>query len=346
MEQALCRTVDEWLRIEGLPYTFTTHVKDVPIPPSARTYNSQNPGDKSRSDGSSSSLREYINDYLYTSLYLGYNSPYGTVLGLRDFIPLSTTSSFISDGPNSWLPVSVECLCFHPQPKTLLTGRVIASSPDHIGLILYDLFNVSISRANIPENWTFDEEQLEENHTDDEQRGVWMDENGAMVVRDIEFEFLDVVRSESSRTVSYEGTLNYEDRGKRRAVAVDEEEAAVVVSSPLPAEEAKRSKQKNRVKEGSAKRKKKKEKVRITEKRPEVEETIDLHSSSSNHNYPKQEKKKRERRDIEADNQPISASPSPLKPKKKKRRKENTANGVFQDASKQEEKNHKKKRRE
>ena len=59
-------------------------------------------------------------------------------------------------------------------------GSVTLSSPDHIALTTHALFNVSIPRTRIPEEWTFEDHR-------------WTDEDGNEVSGDLEFEVTQYV---------------------------------------------------------------------------------------------------------------------------------------------------------
>ena len=49
------------------------------------------------------------------------------------------------------------------------------SSPDHVALITHALFNVSIPRTQMPEDWRFEE-------------NIWIDGEGNVVEGELEFE--------------------------------------------------------------------------------------------------------------------------------------------------------------
>ena len=48
---------------------------------------------------------------------------------------------------------------FAPRPGQLLLGDVNAVSVDHIGMLIYDNWNASIPRADIPEQYEYDAER-------------------------------------------------------------------------------------------------------------------------------------------------------------------------------------------
>ena len=51
------------------------------------------------------------------------------------------------------------------------------SSPDHIALIAFGLFNVSVPRTELPEQWTFDD-------------SVWIDGEGNSIDGEVMFEVM------------------------------------------------------------------------------------------------------------------------------------------------------------
>lgn len=57
----------------------------------------------------------------------------------------------------------------------MTVGTVKLSSPDHIALIAFGLFNVSVPRTELPETWRFEE-------------FVWLDGSGRTVEGDVSFE--------------------------------------------------------------------------------------------------------------------------------------------------------------
>jgi hypothetical protein len=57
----------------------------------------------------------------------------------------------------------------------MIAGTVKLSSPDHIALIAFGLFNVSVPQTELPETWRFEE-------------SVWVDGRGGSVEGEILFE--------------------------------------------------------------------------------------------------------------------------------------------------------------
>ena len=58
----------------------------------------------------------------------------------------------------------------------MLAGVVTLSSPDHIALITFSMFNVSVPRTEMPQDWRYDNE------------GFWMDRKGRKIEGEVEFE--------------------------------------------------------------------------------------------------------------------------------------------------------------
>lgn len=59
--------------------------------------------------------------------------------------------------------------------ELILAGTVKLSSPDHIALIAFGLFNVSVPRTELPEDWRFGD-------------SVWIDGEGKSVDGEVMFE--------------------------------------------------------------------------------------------------------------------------------------------------------------
>jgi RPA43 OB domain in RNA Pol I len=60
---------------------------------------------------------------------------------------------------------------------TNLGGIVALSSPDHVALISHALFNISIPRTELPEEWSFNDD-------------TWYSADGAKIEGELEFEVL------------------------------------------------------------------------------------------------------------------------------------------------------------
>jgi hypothetical protein len=56
-----------------------------------------------------------------------------------------------------------------------VVGEVAMGSPDHVALIAFALFNVSVPRTEIPEDWRFEEDG-------------WVDRQGGSVRGELEVE--------------------------------------------------------------------------------------------------------------------------------------------------------------
>jgi hypothetical protein len=75
---------------------------------------------------------------------------------------------------------------------------VTLSSPDHIALITNALFNVSVPKTRMPEDWKFEED-------------VWVDQNGKTVEGELEFEvtqYLEIVDDADGRLITTSSILS------------------------------------------------------------------------------------------------------------------------------------------
>jgi RPA43 OB domain in RNA Pol I len=66
-----------------------------------------------------------------------------------------------------------------------LGGIVTLSSPDHVALITHALFNISVPRVELPEEWRFEEDN-------------WFDGDGKVIEGEVEFEVTQYDLSVSS----------------------------------------------------------------------------------------------------------------------------------------------------
>jgi hypothetical protein len=144
------------------------------------------------------SLSTYLHSHLTSTLLLKH-AENGTIVAFSDFNSLPRLGRVLDECPFSWSWFEGNVLLFNPRIgqrictslastwslfrfwSWVLTGRVdgtvVLSSPDHIALLSYALFNVSIPRSQLPKDWTYD---TEESH--------WVDGEGMVIEGDLEFE--------------------------------------------------------------------------------------------------------------------------------------------------------------
>lgn len=127
--------------------------------------------------------------------------------------------------PFAFLWCDVDLLVWKPQVGDVVEGSIYIQSPTHIGLLINDTFNAVIKKANIPSNWEFipnqvDEEDGEEaeqaaeaeeevkekkNDKNSQSLGSWADSNGSLIQGKIQFNIKNI-RS-NGLVVSVDGSL-------------------------------------------------------------------------------------------------------------------------------------------
>lgn len=115
----------------------------------------------------------------------------------------------ISDeNPFTFVWAYVDFVVWKPRNGDKLEGYTIMQSQSHIGLLINDVFNASIKKFFIPENWYFVPNQADETNNDEnnfKKLGHWCDGDGLPVGGKIKF----TVRAihVNGKGLSIEGTL-------------------------------------------------------------------------------------------------------------------------------------------
>jgi RPA43 OB domain in RNA Pol I len=131
-----------------------------------------------------SSLDIFIQAHLTSTILLKHTEN-GTIVSFSTFKPISHVGRILDECPFSWTWFEGEVVLFNPrigqrirtfyQDDADVGGTVRLSSPDHIALTTHALFNVSIPRVQMPDDWTFDD-------------NVWSDSDGNVIDGNLEFE--------------------------------------------------------------------------------------------------------------------------------------------------------------
>ncbi|KAK9473452.1 uncharacterized protein V1510DRAFT_415085 [Dipodascopsis tothii] len=148
----------------------------------------------------------------------------GVVLACLD-VQLDGPAKISAESPFAFAWATVEFLVWKPKRGDILQGRINMQSPSHIGLLVFDAFNASITRDRIPSSWRFveneldedfsgadaadneDEAEADEDYDDFEGKslGYWVDEHGRKIDDKLTFviESIEV----SGKLVSVDGSL-------------------------------------------------------------------------------------------------------------------------------------------
>jgi DNA-directed RNA polymerase subunit E'/Rpb7 len=93
-----------------------------------------------------------IHDYLNTLVLKYITDLKGTMISFNN-ISITHSKSIMTESPFILVSILVDFIIFSPKVEDVLCGIVNKVSPDHIGLILYGFFNVSISKDQFKYTW-------------------------------------------------------------------------------------------------------------------------------------------------------------------------------------------------
>jgi len=92
----------------------------------------------------------------------------GVLMAFWNIRVLEDKGFILDDTPHIHFPISFEALIFCPMIGTKLVGKVNKIGVDHIGLLVLDVFNASISAASLSEEYTKVEEDCWQHKTTQE----------------------------------------------------------------------------------------------------------------------------------------------------------------------------------
>lgn len=120
-------------------------------------------------------------------------------------------SPIANSSPFTYMWVAVDLLIWKPTVGDVLEGYSYMQTASHIGLLIHDTFNATIKKFNIPAEWRFVPNQVDE-YAEGEQEngkfksfGFWVDENDVKIEGKIKFTVKSI--HSSGRVISLEGTL-------------------------------------------------------------------------------------------------------------------------------------------
>ena len=150
-----------------------------------------------------------------TPLVLTYYPPFqGLILSYSN--PRLSVKPFENDGDStllqnideyavSWAWVTAEFLVFKPDQETWVEGYVNLQNEGHLGLVCWNLFNASIERKRLPEDWKWvgveDQErgaegmELGETYAEDGV-GYYIDGEGKKIDGKVSFRIMDIETSQ------------------------------------------------------------------------------------------------------------------------------------------------------
>jgi hypothetical protein len=132
------------------------------------------------------SLDSFLQTHLTSTLLLKH-TPHGTIVSFSNFHSLAGQGRILDECPFSWSWFEGDVVLFSPKVgqririsplfrvgANWIGAQVTLGSPDHVALIAFALFNVSVPRTEIPEDWRFED--------------GWVDGEGKSVEGELEVE--------------------------------------------------------------------------------------------------------------------------------------------------------------
>ncbi|KAF4626275.1 hypothetical protein G7Y89_g11887 [Cudoniella acicularis] len=134
----------------------------------------------------------------------------------KPFAVISTSSTStttllqnIDEYAVSWAWVTAEFLLFKPEKGAWLEGYVNLVNEGHIGVVCWNLFNASIERKRLPEDWKWVGVEIMEGEGYSEGAGYFIDGEGKKVDGMIKFQVKAIEKSHDRERgfLSIEGTM-------------------------------------------------------------------------------------------------------------------------------------------
>lgn len=97
-----------------------------------------------------------------------------------------TVAKIANENPFTFLWVIVDFVVWKPQINDTLKGNIIMQSQSHIALLVHDVFNASIKKHYIPQDWSFVPNQADTEESF-KKLGYWCDAEGVAISGPLDF---------------------------------------------------------------------------------------------------------------------------------------------------------------
>lgn len=141
-------------------------------------------------------------------LIMTYNSTLQGVIITYENVRLAkcndTVAKVANENPFTFLWVIADFIVWKPKIEDVLKGNIVMQSQSHIALLVHDVFNASIKKHYIPQDWSFvpNQADTEENF---KNLGYWCDSEGTPISGPLEFTVRAV--HVNGKGIAIEGTL-------------------------------------------------------------------------------------------------------------------------------------------
>lgn len=115
-----------------------------------------------------------------------------------------TVAKIANENPFTFLWVIADFIVWKPKIDDTLRGNIIMQSQSHIALLVHDVFNASIKKHYIPQDWSFVPNQADTEESF-KKLGYWCDAEGVAISGPLEFSVRAV--HVNGKGIAIEGTL-------------------------------------------------------------------------------------------------------------------------------------------
>lgn len=141
-------------------------------------------------------------------LIMTYNSTLQGVIITYENVRLAkcneTVAKIANENPFTFLWVIADFIVWKPKIDDILKGNIVMQSQSHIALLVHDVFNASIKKHYIPQNWSFVPNQADTEESF-KNLGYWCDGDSTPISGPLEFKVRAV--HVNGKGIAIEGTL-------------------------------------------------------------------------------------------------------------------------------------------